>query len=75
MATRRYSITPEGAAFQVVEAVGAATVTSSIEVTVDFGALAAQSPTMTGPQAKMIVETALQKVIEYIETNGLWPPA
>jgi hypothetical protein len=32
-------MTPEAASYQVVEAVGAATVTSAIEVTVDFGAL------------------------------------
>lgn len=75
MATRRYSITPEAAAYQVVEAVGAATVTSAIELTVDLAALAAFSPTMTGPQAKMLVEQAVEKIIEYIETKGIWPPA
>lgn len=75
MATRRYSITPEQASYQVVEAVGAATVTSAIELTVDFAALAAFSPSMTGAQAKMLVQQAVEKICEYIEQRGVWPPA
>jgi hypothetical protein len=65
---------PEDADFQVTEAVGAAVVTKNIEVTVDFGALAALTPTMTGNQAKLLVIAALEKIQAYI-TKGVWPPA
>lgn len=75
MATRRYGLKPEQASFQVTEAVGAAIVTNPIEVTVDFDALVAYSPTMTGPQAKMLVIQGLRKVIDYIEQTHTWPPA
>ncbi len=75
MATRRYGLKPEQASFQITEAVGAVTVTNPIEVTVDFDALVAYSPTMTGPLAKMMVIQALEKVITYIEQQHLWPPA
>lgn len=59
----------------VTENVGAAVVNKNIELTVDFGALAALTPSMTGPQAKMQVMIALEKLFAYIETKGLWPPA
>lgn len=75
MATRRYGIKPEQAAYQVLEEVGAAIINNPIEVTVDFAALAAYSPTMTGVQAKMMVLQALEKFAEYIENTHTWPPA
>lgn len=75
MATRRYSISPQDNDHQVTEAVGAAVVTKTIELTVDFDGMVAFSPTMTGPQAKMQVLLALERLHAYIETKGLWPPA
>lgn len=75
MSTRRYGIRPEQASYQVTEAVGAAVVTNAIEVTVDFGALVALSPTMTGTQAKLLVMQAIEKIANYIEQRGIWPPA
>lgn len=75
MATRRYSINPQDADFQVTEAVGAATATKSIELTVDFDGMIAFSPSMTGTQAKMQVLQALEKLHAYIETKHVWPPA
>lgn len=75
MATRRYSINPEDEMHLVTENVGAAVVNKNIELTVDFGALAALTPSMTGTQAKMQVLLALEKLHAYIETKGLWPPA
>lgn len=70
MATRRYSINPQDTASQVTEAAGAAIVTKFIEVTVDWDSLAALTPTMRGPQARLHVLQALQEVVEYIEETG-----
>lgn len=75
MATRRYMINPEDPTFSVTEAVGAAVASKKIEVTIDFGALAALTPSMTGTLAKRNVIDALQRIAEYIETKGIWPPA
>jgi hypothetical protein len=74
MATRLYSIKPEQASFQIVEAVGSAVVTSAIELTVDFGALAGYTPAMSDSQAKMMVCDALEKLRDYVATHS-WPPA
>lgn len=74
MATRRYSINPEDADYQVTEAVGAAVATKNIELTVDFAGLAALTPAMTGVQAKTAVLDALDKLKAYI-SKGVWPPA
>lgn len=75
MATRRYGIKPEQAAYQVTEDVGAAVNANTIELTVDFGAMAAFSPTMTGSEAKLLVLAALEKLSHYIEQKHTWPPA
>lgn len=75
MATRRYSINPQDNDHSVTEAVGAAVVTKNIELTVDFDGMVAFTPTMTGPQAKMQVLLALEKLHAYIETTAKWPPA
>lgn len=73
MATRRYSINPQDADFQVTEAVGAAVVTKNIELTIDFGAL--DSALVTGTQGKLQVLMALDKLKAYIETKHTWSPA
>lgn len=73
MATRRYSTTPQAADFQTVEAVGAATVTSPIELTVDFDALTTAG--LSDVQAKLQVLMALDKLHAYIETRHTWKPA
>ncbi len=75
MATRRYSINPQDNDHQVVEAAGAAVVTKNIELTVDFDTLAALNPSITGPQGKLQVLLALERLHAYIETRGVWPPA
>lgn len=70
MATRRYSI-GFGSGLgsdDVTEAVGAATVTKEIELTVDFGVVTA---TVGG---KALVLLALDKLENYI-VKGNWPPA
>jgi len=72
MATRRFSINPEDADFQITEAVGAATASKTIELTVDFGALAAAG--LSDVQAKMQVHQALEKLGNWIE-RGKWQPA
>lgn len=69
MATRRWSITPQGQMTDVVEAVGAATVTAAIEVTVDIDALKA----LNGVNRNLVID-GLEKIQEYIN-RGLWPPA
>ncbi|CAB4200273.1 hypothetical protein UFOVP1356_32 [uncultured Caudovirales phage] len=70
MATRRYMINPEEAAFQITEIAGAAVVTKNIELTVDWDALAALTPAMSGQQARLNVINGLYKMIEYIEQTG-----
>lgn len=71
MATRRYSMTPNSPPYGVVEAVGSATVTGPIELTIDLGNVMVGS---TVPLKRQEVLEGLQKMIEYIE-RGNWPPA
>ena len=74
MATRRYSINPgdqdhaSAGSDGVVEAAGAATATKSIELTVDWDALAALP--MSGQQARLQVLASLDKLHAYIESSG-----
>ncbi len=68
MATIRWSINPQDPTHQVVQAVGAAVVTKSIELTVDTGALIAAG--ITGTHLRMQVLQALQRIEEYIETGS-----
>lgn len=70
MATRRYSINPEEQDHNVTEAAGAAVVTKSIELTVDWDGLAALTPAMSGQQARLQVLLALERLHAYIETSG-----
>lgn len=70
MATRRYSVNPQDASFQVTEAAGAAVATKNIELTVDWDTLAALTPAMSGQQARLQVLAALQKLHDYIEQSG-----
>lgn len=66
MATRRYGLSAGETEFQVTEAVGSATVSDSIEVTVDFDASARPS--------KNDVLQALEMIRNHI-IKGNWPPA
>ena len=74
MATKLYSIAPgdldhaSAGSNGVVEAAGSATVTKSIELTVDWDALAALP--MSGQQARLQVLMSLEKLAAYIETSG-----
>ena len=70
MATRRYMINPEEAAFQVTETTGSAVASKNIELTVDWDGLAALTPAMSGQQARLNVINGLYKMIEYIEQTG-----
>ena len=70
MATRRYSVNPQDNDHQITDAVGAAVVTKAIELTVDWDALIALTPSMSEPQRRMQVTNALINVINYIETSG-----
>lgn len=67
--TRRYSINPQDEFYQIIEAVGAATATKAIELTVDFTALDA----MPGVEKAAVIKS-LQRIEEYI-IRGNWPPA
>jgi hypothetical protein len=64
MATRRYGISRGESIDQVTEAVGAATATDNIELTVDL------ATSLTREDVLM----ALKKFEAYI-TKGNWPPA
>ena len=68
MATRRYMVNPQDSPHGVTEAVGAATVTKRIELTVDWDTLASDG--LSGQQARLQVMAALQKMADYIETLG-----
>lgn len=71
MATRLYSITPNNPPYAVVEAVGSATVSGPVELTVD---LAAVMQGNTVAMARLVVLEQIQKIQEHIE-RGNWPPA
>ena len=66
MATRRYGISKGETEFQVTEAVGSATASDSIELTVDFDAL----PKLDEAE----VLRALDMIKNHI-LKGNWPPA
>jgi hypothetical protein len=68
MATRRYMLNKGETFTGVTEAVGAATVTKNIELTVDFDAPSGEKVT------KAEVLRAIDAFKEYI-TRGSWPPA
>jgi hypothetical protein len=68
MATRRYMINKGETFVGVTEAVGSATASKNIELTVDFDAPAAEKLT------KAEVLRAVDHFKEYI-TRGPWPPA
>lgn len=67
MATTRYSLGPSQSAYLTVTSVGAATVTTPIEATIDWPALIASG--MSTNQARMQVINTLNGIIESIE-NG-----
>jgi hypothetical protein len=69
MATRRYSLNPGDNEYQVTEAVGAATATKAIELTVDLAVV-----TDANDKGKEAVLIALQDIENYI-LRGNWPPA
>lgn len=69
MATRRFSINPQDQYYQVTEAVGSATATKAIEVTVDLAVL-----TDSSDKGKMAVVRGIQGLSDYILRSN-WPPA
>lgn len=68
MATRRLSVAVEANDHQVTDAVGAAVVTSPVELTIDTDALIASG--LSSTQVRMQVLLALEKLGAYIETSG-----
>jgi hypothetical protein len=67
MATTRYSLGPSQAAYLTATSVGAATVTTPIEVTVNWPALIASG--LSSTQARMQVLNTLGLIENFIE-NG-----
>lgn len=74
MATRRYSIASGQTEFQIVEAVGAPTVTASMEFTFDLG-LVTHKDGVTAVLEKREILQALEMIKNHIITSKLWPPA
>jgi hypothetical protein len=73
MATRRFSIGPNERVEDVVEAVGAATATKSIELTVDLGNIKATgNPSQANYRDEVL--HALMVFEDYIQKVN-WPPA
>lgn len=69
MATRRWGLSAGETPFQVTEAVGAAVVSDSVELTVDLAATG-----MTGASGRERVMLALEGIAQAI-MKGPWPPA
>lgn len=74
MATRLYSMVPGGTLEQVIEAVGAATSATAIEVTVDLSASIVSDQGATRSVTKNEVLLALGIAAQYI-TRSNWTPA
>lgn len=74
MATRRYSIGPNELVENIVEAVGAATATKSIELTVDLATTVVNTTAGTRGILRDEVLHALIQFEDYVQ-KGLWPPA
>lgn len=72
MATVRFSINPQDPIESVVIAAGAATVTKSIEVTIDQAALVTDSSNPTTPRAikRYEVILALQNIIAALQRDN-----
>jgi len=70
MSTVRFSFTPNNPPFNVVQAVGAATVTGPVELTVDLGNV--QDGASRALRRQDVLE-AILKIQEYIERGG-WLP-
>lgn len=75
MATVRFSIFPDALEAQITQAVGAATVTNNVELTVDLG------NTMEGATRviqKEEVLLCLERLVDFITKGGAnlsgWPP-
>ena len=71
MATVRFSINPQDPIESVVVAVGAATATKSIELTVDQAALVTDASSTTNPRAikRGEVVVALQNLIAFLQRD------
>lgn len=68
MATRRYSLNPETRMDQITDAVGVATVTSAIELTVDWATIISTYG-LSSAQAKAQVQIAIEKISNYLESE------
>lgn len=77
MATRRYSISPGQTEFQVLEAVGAATVSGTVEVTVDLAnTIIKDANTTLGTRSitREEVLIALEQIRNHVISKN-WTPA
>lgn len=75
MATRRYKISPGETEFSVVEEVGAATNSDTVELTVDLATTIVTDPSgSTRTISKNEVLIALEQLSNWITTHN-WPPA
>jgi hypothetical protein len=72
MATRKYSCNPEDNDHAIGDTTGSAT-TKYVELTVDWDSMA--SAGISGQQARMQVELALERIMAYIETAGKYNAA
>ena len=74
MATRRFMQNPGATGKDVTEAVGAATASKSVELTVDLAAVVNAGGTTRGV-TKAEVLLALEDIEKYIVSLKQWPPA
>ena len=68
MATTRWSVNPQDHDHKVVQAVGAAVVTKSVELTVDTDALIAAGISTT--QLRVQIMMGVERIMAFMETSG-----
>lgn len=73
MATRRLSIGPSERVEDIVEAVGGATATKSIELTFDTATTIVNVTAGTRAMTREEVLRALEQFVDYIQKSPLWP--
>lgn len=74
MATRRFKISPGKTEFQIVEEVGAATNSDTVELTVNLASTAVNDKGTTRTISKQEVLDALEMLENHIVKSN-WPPA
>lgn len=74
MATVRFSIYPDATEAQITQAVGSATVTNNVELTVDLGSTMDGSSRVISKEEVLLCLERLMDFIAHGGVNQTWPP-